>query len=274
MISTRSFYGRALQRGIILLALGFFLAPFLWFLATSLKPSNVVFTQPPTWLFTPTLSNFREVFDRFDTLQLLRNSVVVTSGTVVVSLLLGVPAGYSLARSGRRWAFGAAYFFLFVRMVPPVATLIPFYLLMRDLGLLGTYWALIAINVTLNSGFVVWMMFSYFRTTPAEVEGSALVDGCTRLGAFWRIAVPLAWPGIVTCALFCAFFSWNDLIFALMLTSPETQTLPVGMIATFASQNINWGQLGALSQIATLPIVLLALWLNRYFVRGLVQGSH
>lgn len=274
MTPTHSLLGRTLQKIAIIVVLLFFLAPPLWFFATALKPAGLVFTQPPTWVFSPTLANFREMFETFEVLRLLRNSIIVTSGTVIVSLLLGVPAGYALARSGRRWTLSIAYFFLFVRMVPPVATLIPFYLLMRDIGLLGTYWALIIISATLNSGFVVWMMFSYFQNTPDEIEGAALVDGCTQWGAFRRVAVPIAMPGIMTSILFCVLFSWNDLIFALILTSPETQTLPVGLISTFASQDINWGQLSALSQVATLPIIVLALWLNKYFVQGLTQGSN
>lgn len=262
------------QRALVLVALGFFLAPLAWLALTALKPASVVNDAPPNFLAVPTLENFRAIFDRFEPLLLLRNSVVVSAGTAVVALALGVPAGYALARSRRRWAIGVAYFFLFVRMVPPVAALIPFYLLMRDLRLLGTYPALIAINVSLNAAFVVWMMFSYFRDVPIEVEDAARVDGCNRWQAFWRAAVPLARPGIVASGLFCVLLSWNDFLFALMLSSPETATLPVGMLATFSSQDINLGQLAAFSQIATLPIVLLALFLNRYFVQGLVRGAH
>lgn len=262
------------RRLAVLMALGFFLLPIGWLMITSFESPKDVFTAPPKLLFQPTLDNYTSVFRDVDVLSFLRNSVIIAGGSTILSLLLGVPAAYALARTQSvrlRWM---VYFFLIVRMVPPVAMLLPSYLLMRDLNLLGTYMAVILINTVLNAAFVVWVLQSAFREVPIETEEAARCDGCSRTGSFIRIALPLARPGIIAAALFSILFSWNDFIFALLLTSPSTKTLPVALLATFSSTNIAWGELAVLSQITVLPVVLAAILLNRKLVQGLTGGVH
>ena len=263
-----------LQRGAILFALLIFLAPVAWLFSTAYKPARDIFSFPPSFAFEPTWLNFEKVFQFFDVPQLVQNSLIISAGGTLLSLLLGIPCGYALARSGVRWAVGVAYFFLAIRMVPPVATLIPFYLFMRDFGLLGTYWAVILLDTTLNTAFVVWMMFSYFRALPPEIEEAALVDGSTQLGAFLRIAVPMVKPGIVACALLCFMLSWNSFLFPAFLTTADTKTLSVALLTAYGTKDITWGTMGALAHFSTLPIVALALVLNRHFVQGLTRGFH
>ena len=161
-----------------------FLLPFLWLATAAYKPSRDMFSVPPTLLFQPTLEQFATVLRVFDVRSLLSSSLLIAAGSVGLSLLLGVPAGYALARSSSRYATVAAYFFMAVRMVPAVAALIPFYLMMRDVGLLGSWVSVVLINSMLNSAFVTWMMFLYFRGLPKELEEAALTDGCTMFGAF------------------------------------------------------------------------------------------
>ncbi len=263
---------RAFRRLAVLAALVFFLLPIGWLLLTSFESPKDVFAAPPKLFFQPTLDNYTTVFRDVDVLAYLRNSIIIAGGSTILSLLLGVPAAYALARTGSvrlRWL---AYFFLIVRMVPPVSMLLPSYLLMRDLHVLGTYMAVILINTVLNAAFVVWMLQSTFREVPIETEEAARCDGCSRWGSFVRVALPLARPGIIAAALFCMLFSWNDFIFALLLTSPSTKTLPVALLATFSSTDITWGQLAVLSQITVLPVVLAAVLLNRRLVHGLTGG--
>ncbi len=248
------------------------LLPVAWLITTAYKPARDIFSYPPTLLFTPTLNNFRGVLHYFDLFHLTESSVIISFGSAAVSLLIGIPCGYALARARTRWAIAVAYFFLAVRTVPPVATLIPFYLLMRDIGLLGTWWAVILLNSTLNAAFVVWMMFSYFRSLPREVEEAALSDGTTLFGAFWRVALPMVRPGIVASALLCIMFSWNDFLIAAFLTRAETKPLSVALLTAYGTKDITWGTLGALAHFSTIPIVLIALFLNRYFVQGLTRG--
>ena len=167
-----------------------------------------------------------------------------------------------------------AYFFLAVRTVPAVATLLPFYMMMRDIGLLGTWWAVILLGTTLNAAFVVWMMFSYFRSLPKEMEEAALTDGCTLFGSFWRVALPVVKPGIVASALLCIMFSWNDFLYSAFLTRAENKPISVALLAAYGTKDITWGTLGALAHFSTIPIVVIALLLNRYFVQGLTRGTH
>ena len=265
---------RRLQRAALAAIVALFLAPVLWLVTTAYKPGTALFTSPPTLLFAPTLANFRAVLALFDIVGLLRSSLVIAAGSAALSLALGVPAGYALARARSRHVIWLAYFFLAVRMVPAVAALIPFYLLMRDVGLLGTWGAVILINAVLNAAFVTWMMFSYFRSVPPELKEAALTDGCTLFGAFWRVELPVVRAGVIASALFCILFSWNDFLYASFLTRLDTKPISVALLAAYGTYDISWGTLGALAHFSTVPIVLLVLGLNRYFVQGLTKGVH
>ncbi|WP_018183576.1 carbohydrate ABC transporter permease [Kaistia granuli] len=262
----------AIERTALIVILAIYLMPVLWLVTTAYKPPREIFSSPPSFAFTPTMFNFQRIFELFDVWALLKSSLIISLGTTVLSLLLGVPAGYALARSKSRYAILVAYFFLAIRTVPIIATLIPFYLMMRDIGLLGTWWAVVMINTTLNCAFVTWMMFSYFRALPRDMEEAALTDGCTLWGSFYRVALPMVVPGIIASALFCIMFSWNDFLTPMFLTGPDTKPLSVALLAAFGTKDITWGTLGALAHFSTVPIVLMALFLNRYFVQGLTRG--
>jgi len=261
-------------RAFLLVMLTFFLLPFLWLTSTAYKPSRDIFSIPPTLTFVPTFEQFASVFRLFDVWSLLSSSLLIAGGSVILSLLLGVPAGYALARSTSRAAVAVAYFFMAIRMVPAVAALIPFYLMMRDIGLLGSWISVVLINAMLNSAFVTWMMFSYFRSLPKELEEAALTDGCTLFGAFWRVALPAVRSGIIACVLFCVMFSWNDFLYPMFLTRLDSKPISVALLSAYGTKDITWGTLGALSHFSTIPIVLIVLVLNRYFVQGLTKGIH
>jgi multiple sugar transport system permease protein len=261
-----------LERGALILIVGVFLAPVAWMITTAYKPTNDIFNIPPMILFTPTLGNFRSVIHYFDLPRLLESSLIISLGSAALSLLIGVAAGYALARAHTKWAIGVAFFFLAVRTAPPVATLLPFYMMMRDIGLLGTWWAVILLDTTLNTAFVVWMMFSYFRSLPRDMEEAALTDGCTLFGSFWRVALPMVKPGMVASALLCIMFSWNDFLFSSFLTRADSKPISVALLTAYGTKDITWGTLGALAHFSTIPIVLIALLLNRYFVQGLTRG--
>ena len=248
------------------------LAPVLWLFSIAYKPTSDIFASPPTLFFSPTWDNFASVFRYFNLGRLLESSFIIALGSTALSLLIGVPAGYALARSTSPRAIWLAYFFLIIRTVPAIATLIPFYLFMRDVGLLGTWWAVIILNSALNSAFVVWMMFSFFRAAPVAIEEAALIDGCSDFGAFVRIALPTVVPGLIASAIFCVMFSWNDFLYAMFLTRADTKTISVALLSAYGTKDISWGTLGALAHFSTLPIVVMMIALNRYFVQGLTQG--
>jgi len=252
----------------------FFMMPLYWLLTTAFKFGREAFAIPPKWiLFDFTLKNFQTVLDTSQVFRFLTNSIIITTGATLCSLLLGVPAGYAIARSKSKLLNTSSYFFLLLLMIPPIAMLIPFYLIMRDLHLLGTYVAVIVIDTIFDASFVVWMMRSYFKDVPQEMEEAALVDGASHFQAFFKIALPLSLPGIVASALYCIIFSWNDFLFALMLTSPQTKTMPLGILASFSASEINWGIMAVMSVFAIIPAMIIALFLNRYFVQGLTMGA-
>ena len=262
------------RRLAIVAVLAVALAPVVWLFSIAWKPASDIFASPPQFLFTPTGANFESVFRYFNLWALLKSSLIISIGSTVLSLLIGAPAGYALARSESPRAVWLAYFFLVVRTVPAVATLIPFYLFMRDIGLLGTWWAVIILNTALNSAFVVWMMFSYFRSSPVSIEEAARIDGATDLRAFLSIALPTVAPGLIASAIFCIMFSWNDFLYAMFLTKADTKPISVALLSAYGTMDISWGTLGALAHFSTLPIVLMMILLNRYFVQGMTKGVH
>jgi multiple sugar transport system permease protein len=265
---------RILLNIAIILVVIFFMMPIYWLFITAFKFGREAFAIPPKWIiFDFTLKNFREVWENTNVLRFLMNSIIISAGATLLSLLLGVPAGYAIARTKSTLLGFSSYFFLLLLMIPPIAMLIPFYLIMRDIKLLGTYAAVIMIDTIFDASFVVWMMRSYFMDVPQEMEEASLVDGASRFQAFYKIALPLSIPGIVASALYCIIFSWNDFLFALMLTSPKTKTMPLGILASFSASEINWGIMAAMSIFAIIPAIIIALFLNRYFVQGLTMGA-
>ncbi len=251
-----------------------FMLPIFWLVTTAFKFGREAFAIPPKWVnFDFTLRNFEAVLSNSKTSRYMLNSVIISSGAVILSLLLGVPAGYAIARSKSRLLNASSYFFLLLMMVPPVAMLIPFYLIMRDLHLLGSYMSLIILDTVFDAAFVVWMMRSYFADVPIEMEEAAFVDGASHFRAFRSVALPLAIPGVVASALYVFIFSWNDFLFALMLTSPRTKTIPLGILASFSAVEISWGTMAVLSLFAIIPALIVSLFLNRYFIQGVTMGA-
>jgi ABC-type glycerol-3-phosphate transport system permease component len=263
------------QKSILSLALCAFLAPILWLIVTAYEPSRAIQSAPPALWFKPSLANFRAIAADFNLARLTVSSVVLSTGSTLLSLLLGIPCGYALARTRRRSAILLAYALLAIRGVPTVVTLIPFYLFMRQLGLLGSWWAVILMNATLSTAFVVWMMYTAFRAVPQEVEDAGTIDGCSAFGAFWRIAIPLVRTSVVAAALLCMMFAWNDFLNPAFLTREETRPLSVALLTAFGGNTTSgWGTLGAMAHLSTIPIVATAMVLNRYLLAGLTRGIH
>lgn len=274
MYRRKSTFETVILNILTIIAFLFFLIPIYWLLITTFKYGRDAFAIPPQWFFFDfTLDNFKDVLTNSKVGLYTFNSLVISFGTTFLSLLLGVPAGYAIARSRSKFINGSSFFFLLLLMVPPVAMLIPFYLIVREMGLLGTYLAVIMLDTVFDASFVVWMMRSYFADVPRAMEEAALVDGASHLTAFLKVALPMSIPGIIASAIYCFIFSWNDFLFALMLTSPQTKTIPLGILASFSAVQIGWGRMATMSLFAIFPAVMVALFLNRYFVQGLTFGA-
>jgi len=257
---------------VILAALAFFLLPVVWIFLTSFKTQGEVFHYPP--VFRPMKIDFRHYSDALNGAggNALKDSLIVASGSTAISLLVGVPTAYSISRF-RVGGQHLAFWILSIRMFPPVASAIPLFLLFQKFHMLDTYAALIIAYLTFNVPFVVWFVKGFFDDLPRDLEEAALVDGATRWRAFTGVALRLAMPGIVTSALLAFVFAWNEFLLALFLTRSQVRTLPVALATLVGGHEILWGEIGALTVIAILPVVALALLLQRYVVRGLTFGA-
>ena len=272
-MTARRGLGEVLSWLVILAALAFFLLPVVWIALTSFKTQSEVFHYPP--VFWPKgvgdFTHYSSIFGGQGG-HALKDSLVVASANTALSLLVGVPTAYSFSRF-RVGGDHLAFWILSIRMFPPVVSAIPLFLLFRDWGLLDTYWALIIAYLTFNVPFVVWFVKGFFDDLPRDLEEAALVDGANRWQAFAGIALRLAVPGIVTAALLAFVFSWNEFLLALFLTRSEVRTVPVALANFVGGHEILWGQIGALTILAILPVIVLALVLQRYVVRGLTFGA-
>lgn len=253
------------------------LAPVYWMMTISLKREVDQFAVPPRWLdFSPTLAHYRDAFLARSFGQYLITSLIVAVISTVCALVFGTLAAYALTRFRLPHKLDArlALWILSTRMFPPIVTAVPLYLMMRDLRLLDTKASLIIVYTAFNLPFVVWMMRGFFLEVPREMEEAARVDGDSRLGALWRVVLPLVAPGLAATAVFCLIISWNEFLFALVLTQTDAaMTLPVGIAGRVTQYEIKWGVMSAAGVVAMLPILIFALAVQRYLVRGLSLGA-
>jgi multiple sugar transport system permease protein len=262
---------------LLLPALLFALAPVYWMFTISLKTEVDQFATPPPWfVFTPTLEHFYDAFVERAFGQYLLTSAIVAVSSTACALVIGTLAAYALARFQLPWSLNRrlSLWILSTRMFPAIVTAVPLFLMMRDLRLLNTRASLIIVYTGFNLPFVVWMMRGFFADLPRDLEEAALVDGDSRFGALWRIVLPLVAPGLAATAVFCLIVSWNEFLFALVLTQTDAaMTLPVGIAGRVTQYEIKWGVMSAAASVAIVPILVFALALQKYLVRGLSMGA-
>jgi multiple sugar transport system permease protein len=250
------------------------LAPLLWFAPIAFKPQVLAWAMPPKFIFIPTFENFLHVFRNVKGfLPAFKSSLIVSFFTTTISLYLGTTAGYALARSNFRVTKYMGIWIILTRMAPPMIFLLPFYIALRMLHLSGTYFGIIFTYMVITLPFVTWMMASYFQTIPEEIEQSAMIDGCNRIQILFRIAVPVSLPAIVTCTIFSFIYSWNEFLFALIVTGRGTKTVPIMIQGFMSSEGIQWGPMAATSLMIILPVLLVAMLNQKGFVRGLTGGA-
>jgi multiple sugar transport system permease protein len=262
-----------IKRLLVVLVAVFFLFPIVLIILTSIKSRVDALAFPPVWIFQPTSSNFREIFDLYDFDLYFRNTLVAASAGTLFAMILGVPAAYSLARHKFRGQSNLAFWILSIRMTPAIAAIIPLFILLRTLRLLDNLLGLVLVYSTFNIPFVVWMMRGFFEDLPVELEESAMVDGCSRLGAFNRIALVLAAPGLASTAILTFLFTWNEFVFALILTATSARTMPVAVQLFMRETGILWGHMTAAAVVMMVPTVILTFFIQRYLVRGLTFGA-
>lgn len=267
---------RRLPLGRILLLggfLAFVLLPLYWMVNTSIKPSDDYLAIPPVWFPEhPTMVHYTAALFSYRGLEGLINSLVVSVCATILSALLGTLMAYSLARfntGGRHLSFWV----LSQRFLPPIGIILPIFLIYRTLGIHDTKFGLILVYTVFTLPVSVWMMFAYFRGMPTSMEEAAQVDGCTRWEAFWRVAVPLAAPGVAAAAVFAFIACWTEFFFALVLTSRNAFTLPTVFRSFIGFQGAQYGEAAALAVVSLVPSAILGMLVQRHLVRGLTLGA-
>lgn len=249
------------------------LVPFLLVVMTSLKSKVDSVALPPKWFFTPTLENYVEQLANEDFFRAAVNSLIIASATTLIATLIAVFAGYALARYRFRGQGLFAYSFLLIRAVPPIAFVIPYFMIWRDLDLRDTYQSMVVMYLTLALPLMVWMMRSFFVEIPVEIEEAAQVDGCTKLQAMRHVLIPNVMSGIVAAAGLSFILVWNEFMYALFNTGTMTQTLPVEIYKSLGYFETNWARLSSAAVVAVIPAVIFVGLTQRFIVRGLSMGA-
>jgi multiple sugar transport system permease protein len=263
-------FGRFVFLGLWLM---FVLAPLYWMLVTSIKPSDDYLANPPVWFPSqPTLSHYTAALFAYRGFAGLINSLEISAAATLVSTALGTAMAYSFARYDTGGGH-LSFWVLSQRFLPPVATVLPIFLIYRGLGLHDTRTGLVVAYAVFTLPVTVWMMLAYFRQLPPSLEEAAQVDGCSRWRAFWSVAVPLAAPGIVAAMVFAFIACWTEFFFALVLTSRNAFTLPTVFRAFLGFQGAQYGEASALAVVSLAPSILLGTLAQKHLVRGLTMGA-
>ncbi|MEV0728459.1 carbohydrate ABC transporter permease [Polymorphospora sp. NPDC050346] len=258
---------RAVALVLVVLSL---VAPLLWMVAASFKTNVDIYDSSKALIFTPTLDNYGTVLQQANYVQFIVNSLWVAFAATALSLLLGVPAAYSMSRFNMK---KSALVVLMARVIPGVSLLVPWYYVFSNLRMVGGFSVLILSHMFVSLPLIVYIMMGFFDGLPDELEEAAQVDGLTPIGAFRRITLPLSVPGIATAGILSFIFSWNNFMFALVLSGASTKTLPVAIFDFVGYASIDWGGLMAATTVVTLPIMVIALFVQKYIVSGLTAGA-
>jgi multiple sugar transport system permease protein len=262
--------GRVAFYCTLILVLAVFVFPFFWMAFNSFKTNEKLHEYPPVFRFTPTLGNFRNVFQQAPFIQYTWNSLLVAVGAVGVGMALGLPAAYGIARYGHRTV---ALGILACRMIPGISFLVPWFIIFRTLGLIDTFTGVILAHLVITVPLITWIMISFFEEVPLELEEAARIDGCSRVGVFYRIALPLVRPGLVSAGILALIFTWNSFLFPLILAGVKTKTLPVVVYSFMTFDFLDLGGVYASATLVTLPVVIMVLLVQRQFIRGLTIGG-
>ena len=247
--------------------------PLYWLISTSMKSEAEAFAMPFKWVFTPDFSSYVSLLTNPEFQKVVTNSLVVSVVTTLLALFFGIPTGYALARTRSRFGHSMGVGIIIARMVPPMAIIIPFYVIFNYLSLTDTYLALILIYLTTMLPFVAWLMMGFFKGVPVELEEAAMIDGCSRLRSFIQVCIPVVKSGVATCAIFAFIMAWNEYFYAVIMTGNRTTTKTIFIQSFVSSSGTNWNQLCAASVIVILPILVFTTLCQKSFVRGLMGGA-
>ena len=259
----------AMTAGIVLL----WLFPIYWIFLTSFKTPLLINEKVPVFWFSPTLENYRHLFDEFRFARILTNSLVITVSTTSVVIVLALLAAYALGRMDIRGGKHIALWMLSLRFMPPIAIVLPFFIVWQRIGLIDTYVGLILIYVAFNLPFAIWLLRGFLVEVPRDLDEAATLDGLGHVAILRRIILPVIAPGVAVTAIFTFMFSWNEYLMALVLTSRNASTVPVTVSKFIQAYSILWGDVGAAATIELLPVLVVVFLLQRHIMRGITLGA-
>lgn len=250
------------------------LFPIYWIVVSSIKIPVDTLAIPPIWFFSPTLDAYRNVFALNYYFRYFINSAIVSVGTVAIALSFGSLAGYALDRMPFRFSGFVSYALLTTRMIFPIVYAIPLFRLMQSAGLLETRTGLIIAYTTFSLPYAVWIMQGFFNGIPTELDQAAMIDGCSRFGAFWRVILPIAGPGLAAASIFILMLAWNEFLFALILAGGgEAKTLPVAAAQLIGQREIQWNELCAVATATIVPMLFFFILFQKHLIKGMIAGA-
>ncbi|RJX30126.1 MAG: carbohydrate ABC transporter permease [Desulfarculus sp.] len=267
--------GRQKVYWLALLLVLFSAFPFFWMVSTAFKPLREIFVYPPTFLpQNATLENFGRLFEQTRFIAYFKNSIIVSSSAVLLTMIFGAAGAYSLTRFRFKGRDKIANLILFTYMFAPIMIVIPFYVLIKQMGLANTHFALVLAYTALCLPFSLWMLRAFFQGIPLALEEAALIDGASRLQAVLHVIFPLALPGLIATGIFTFILAWNDYIFCrILISSDELKTLPVGIADLYNATVIDWGMIMAGGMLITVPVLIFFMYIQRYLIAGWGAGA-
>ncbi|MCL8383919.1 MULTISPECIES: carbohydrate ABC transporter permease [Xanthobacter] len=270
--------GHKLRLALLLSVSGLFLLawifPIFWSLLNAFKSEQDVLAYPPKLIFSPTLAAFRDVlFGPTSIVPNLVSSFIISIGTTIVTMVLAIPAAYALARlrvPGKKWS---GFYVLATQMLPPVGIIIPYFLILRDIGWIDTYQGIILIYLSFSLPFAIWLLVSYFEDLPFEMEEAAFIDGASRLMTLWRIILPQVRGGVAVTVVFVFLNAWNEFLFAVVLSGNVVRPVTISMFNFVSVEQTLWSKLAAVSALAMLPVIILGIIAQKHIVKGLTVGA-
>ena len=249
-----------------------FAFPILWVFLMAFKNSVDAFVLPPKVFFKPVFDNFARVFQNSFFVDNYRNSFVLAFTSTALSLILGIPAAYIITRFSFKGKKILSFWILVTRMAPASAMVVAYFMILNRLKMIDTLPGLVMVYMSFNIGYIIWMVRGFILSVPIECEEASVIDGCNRFGSFLRITLPLCVPGIVSVGIQAFIFAWNEFLYALILTRTNYKTAPIAVLSYITSEGIAWGELAAASMLIVLPVLILALCVQKYIVSGLTMG--
>ena len=266
--------GAAVKYGLFALMILVWAFPVIWVIVTSLKVRTDIFTLPPKIFFSPTIEHYIEAFLRTsDIAHGTLNSILVASTVTILTLLVAVPAGYAFSRVTFKFRNQLSFFALISQMAPPIGLIIPYFFILSRTNMLDSYTGLIAIHMTLTVPFSIWLMITYFQDLPASLEESASIDGASPFAAFIKFVLPTAWGGVAVTAIFAFIESWNEFLYAVVLTGSKTKTVPVAIFSFLTTEESLWGPFTATGVTIMAPVIIVALFAQSQMIKGMTLGA-